>query len=420
MAGPRCAKMRHAMNDPGASGAPRPRSTLTDLNLWLLYLGFLVVGFDAAVPMVFGTYFFRAGQSDTSVWFGMIFAVPAVMAFLGQNYWGGLFDHSGHYKPFIVTSFLAAGGAFFLLTRVASAAGFIALLGVGTFFSVALIPVGQVYATVTYEHDKGRVLGALFAFESLGWGLAALMAKTSWSQLPRPEFLDHLFQVCMGLSLATGVLIQLAFSAPPLENHAPGENRFRALLAEWSLLYHDRQVVSMAAVLSAITGGSMIFLAFYTPYLQEFLHGSTELLGNSLGFGTFVAAVSFPAYGMISDRIGRRPLILAGTLCYVALYASFIFIRDPRLIATLYALPIYPAVRVALNAFLADLTTSSSRGGGLGLLEGAQAMSSAAAGLAGGLLVRWYGWASLPVAACALMIATSVLVARVLLSERHS
>jgi MFS family permease len=369
------------------------------------------------VPMVFGTYFFQGDESSQYVWIALLFAVPALMSFVGQNYWGGLFDHSGHYKPFIVASFLVASAAFLMLTLVENAAGFIALLGFGTFFSVAIIPVGQVYATVTYEKDKGRVLGALFAFESLGGGLACLMGATSWAALPNPEFLDRLFQLSLGLSLLTGVAVQVFFSAPPLENHPAGENRLRALLAEWSVLYHDRKVLSMAAVLSAITCGSMIFLAWYTPYLCKFLGGSKELLGRSLGLGTFVAAVSFPLYGLLSDRFGRKPLILASTVGYVGLYASFIFIRDPDTLAYLYALPLYPAVRVALNAFLADMTSSSSRGGGLGVLEGAQAMSSAVAPVMGGIAVHTFGYASLPVAACALMMVSTVMVMKMLLAE---
>lgn len=409
--------MRDAMTDPAPTPLQPAASSLTDRNLWLLYLAFLVVGFNAAVPMVFGTFFFKSTDPAQYFWIALLFAVPALMAFVGQNYWGGLFDHSGNYKPFIVVSFLVASSAFLMLSLVESAAGFIALLGFGTFFSVALIPVGQVYATVTYEHDKGRVLGALFAFESLGWGLACLMVQTSWAALPNPEFLDRLFQLSLGLSLATAILMQLFFSAPPLSNHNPGENRWRALLEEWSVLYHDRRVLSMAAVLSAITCGSMIFLAWYTPYLCTFLGGSKELLGNSLGLGTFVAAMSFPLFGLLSDRFGRKPLILASTVGYVALYGSFIFIRDPRVLAYLYALPLYPAVRVALNAFLADMTTSSSRGGGLGVLEGAQAISSAVAPVLGGLVIYRFGYAGLPVAACALMVLTTGMVASTLLRE---
>lgn len=404
------------MNDPTPASVPEP-SSLTDRNLWLLYIAFLVVGFNAAVPMVFGTFFFQGTGSGQYPWIALLFAVPALMAFVGQNYWGGLFDHSGHYKPFIVASFVSASAAFLMLTMVESAAGFIALLGFGTFFSVALIPVGQVYATVTYEKDKGRVLGALFAFESLGWGVACLMVQTSWAALPNPDFLDRLFQLALWLSLSSAVMVQLFFSAPPLQNHNPGENRFRALVEEWSVLYHDRKVLSMAAVLSAITCGSMIFLAWYTPYLCSFLGGSKELLGNSLALGTFVAAMSFPLFGLASDRFGRKPLILASTIGYVALYGSFIFIRDPRVLAALYALPLYPAVRVALNAFLADMTTSSSRGGGLGVLEGAQAISSAVAPVIGGLVIYRFGYAGLPVAACGLMILTTLMVATMLLRE---
>lgn len=395
--------------------AMTPPSTLRDRNLWLLYVAFLVVGFNAAVPMVFGSFFFKGAAAGQYYWVALLFAVPALMAFLGQNCWGALFDHSGNYKPFIVSSFLVAAASFLMLSLVESPTGFILLLGFATFFGVALIPVGQVYATVTYEHDKGRVLGALFAFESLGWGLACLMVQTSWASLPNPEFLDRLFQLSLGLSLATAVAVQLFFHAKPLENHAPDENRWVALKQEWSALYHDRQVLTMAGVLSAITAGSMIFLAWYTPYLTTYLGGTKELLGNSLGLGTFVAAMTFPLFGQLSDRFGRKPLILASTVGYVALYGSFIFIRDPQTIAILYALPLYPAVRVALNAFLADLTTNSSRGGGLGVLEGAQAISSAVAPVMGALVIYRFGYAGLPVAACVLMIMTTVMVATMLL-----
>jgi MFS family permease len=390
------------------------RSSLTDRNLWLLYLAFLVVGFNAAVPMVFGPFFFQGTGIGNQMALAMLFAVPAMMAFLGQNYWGGLFDHSGNYKPFLVSSFIAAAAAFLMLTYVDSGAVLIMLIGAGTFFSVALIPVGQVYATVTYEHDKGRVLGALFAFESLGWGLACLMGATSWAALPSLVFLERLFKVCLGLSIATAVLLQLCFHAARLDNHPPEESRLRAMIAEWSQLYHDRKVLSMAACLSAITCGTFVFLAWYSKYLCDFLGGSKQLLGISLGAGTFIAAISFPLYGLISDRVGRKPLILTATVGYMLLFLSFVFIRDAELLASLYALPIYPAVRVGLNAFLADMTSTSSRGGGLGVLEGAQAISSAVAPVIGGAVVHWFGYAGLPVAACVMMVLTAGLVAKLL------
>jgi MFS family permease len=399
---------------PSTTDAGTGRSSLSDRNLWLLYLAFLVVGFNAAVPMVFGPFFFQGKTGDTQLPVALLFAVPALMAFVGQNYWGGLFDHSGNYRPFLISSFLVTAVAFWLLAAVENHWVFIALLGVGTFFSVALIPIGQVYATVTYDHDKGRVLGALFAFESLGWGLACLMGATSWAALPSAMFLDRLFWTSLALSAVTAALLFAFFHAPVLQNHPPEENRFQAMLAEWSSLYHDRKVLSMAACLFAITCGTFVFLAWYTKYLCDFLGGSKQLLGVSLGAGTFVAALSFPFYGQLSDRVGRKPLILFATVGYVFLYAAFAVIRSPELLAALYALPLYPAIRVALNAFLADMTSESSRGGGLGVLEGAQAIASAIAPLIGGAVIHFAGYPALPVAACLMMMVTAATVWRLL------
>jgi MFS family permease len=389
---------------------------LRDSNLWLLAVAFLVVGFNAGVPMVFGPFLIGAIEpaASRSLYVALVFAVPALMAFLGQNYWGGTFDHSGRYKPFLVGSFLVAGLTFFMLLDAESGLAFVGLLGIGTFFSVALLPIGQVYATVHHGTAKGQVLGFLFAAESVGWGLACLMGVTGWAGLDGRAFLDRLFSLSLVLSSAVGLLLAIGFSAPPLEAGGRRAPTLASLVSEWGTLYRDRRIMRMAAVVFLLTAGSVLFLAFYTTYLCVHLGGSKALLGASLAAGTFLGAVSFPLYGRLSDRIGRRPLILAATVSYVFLFGSFVFVADPRLLAFLYSIPLYPAIRVATNAFLADLTDVGVRGGGMGLIEGVQAISSAIAPLVGYAVLEAYGYAALPAAACVLMLISASLVARVM------
>lgn len=89
------------------------------------------------------------------------------------------------------------------------------------------------------------------------------------------------------------------------------------------LLRHKRAVMT---VVGLTLGGTVAFYT-YTIYMQKFL-------ANSLGFGKdeatlissaslVVFAVAQPLFGALSDRIGRKPLLIAfgvlGTLCTVPL-----------------------------------------------------------------------------------------------------
>jgi len=391
-----------------------------DKNFALLVLAFLVIGFNAAIPMVFGAFSIRTMEPGNTLYLALLFVIPSLAAFVGQNYWGSLCDISGQYKPYLVISFLASALAFLLLTFAQSGLQFIVLLGVATFFSVALLPIGQAYATVAHESEKGRVLGHLFAFESVGWGLACLMGASSWANEPGLTFVNRLFFLALGLSLAMAVALIVWFDAPPRRKRksVPGRSGFRAVAAELLTLYKDRRILSMAAVLFCLTIGTLIFFSMYTSYLCFHLAGSKSLLGLSLAGATLVGAVSFPLYGRLSDRCGRTQLILLATGGYILLYFSFIFIKNPLILALLYAIPLYPAIRVATNAFLADLTDQAVRGGGLGLIEGVQAISSAIAPLLAAAVVERGGLGVLPVAAFVVMLASGGMVVGVLKLQR--
>lgn len=386
----------------------RPRR---DLNLWLLYAAFLVIGINGAVPMVFGPFFIMAHDPSGGISVGLMLALPALFAFVGQNLWGGVLDHWGRYTPLLVAAFLLQGLCFGLLTLASSPAGFIAVLCATAFFSVAVLPAAQAYATIAYEDAKGLVLGRLFAFESVGWGVGCLAGLMFGEAAPDLVVLDRLFLAALAASLTMGILLWMGFRAV----HAPppttgGLAALAALVRDSVRLYRDRRIAGLSVVIFFVTVSNVIFFAFYSVYLCDHLSGSKALLGGSLAAATVLGAISFPAYGWLSDRVGRGPLIVAATVAYVPLYFAFIFVSDPWLLALLYALPVYPAVRVATNAFLADLTDGAMRGGGIGLIEGVQAMATFVAALAGGLVVLRFGLPQIPMAAFASMVLTLAVV----------
>jgi MHS family alpha-ketoglutarate permease-like MFS transporter len=99
------------------------------------------------------------------------------------------------------------------------------------------------------------------------------------------------------------------------------------------LMRYPREV---ATVIGMTMGGALAFYV-YTIYMQKFLKlsaGLTDAQTTWISAGSLIFAMCIqPAYGALSDRIGRRPLLLAfgvlGTLCTVPLLTAIQNTRDP-------------------------------------------------------------------------------------------
>jgi MFS family permease len=114
------------------------------------------------------------------------------------------------------------------------------------------------------------------------------------------------------------------------------------------------------------------------PYLPVFLREDAGASLRDLGLiaGAFFAAVlvfSLPA-GRLSDRIGRKPMIVAGTALYAVSTALFLTTREPLLFVLFRALEGLGAAAVvpAAQAFVAEITTDEHRSRAYGWLTSAQ------------------------------------------------
>ncbi len=126
------------------------------------------------------------------------------------------------------------------------------------------------------------------------------------------------------------------------------------------------------------------------PYLPVFLnedaHASVAMIGAiAAAYFLAVFAFSVPA-GQLSDRVGRKPVMVGGTLLYAVSTLLFLTTTDPWWFVAFRVLEGAGAAAVvpAAQAFLADITTDRDRGRAFGWLTTAQY-----AGLIAGPALAW-------------------------------
>ena len=110
------------------------------------------------------------------------------------------------------------------------------------------------------------------------------------------------------------------------------------------------------------------------------------------GFNLAYALLAVPA-GMLSDRIGRRPLLLIAWATYALVYAGFAFATQSWQIISLFvAYGIYfAAAEGTLKAWVASLVPPDRRGAAYGLFAAASGLLVLPASVSAGWLWDRYG-----------------------------
>ncbi len=132
--------------------------------------------------------------------------------------------------------------------------------------------------------------------------------------------------------------------------------------------------------------GFGIVIPFLAYYVESFGSGAATvgLMMSSFSLAQFVFA---PLWGSLSDRIGRRPVLLIGLLGSVVGYALFGFAAS---VAWLFASRILAGIAGAsiptAQAYIADSTTLENRAKGMGIIGAAFGLGFVLGPAAGGLL----------------------------------
>lgn len=153
-----------------------------------------------------------------------------------------------------------------------------------------------------------------------------------------------------------------------------------------------RAAGSLAAIFGLRMLGMFLILPVFALYAQD-LTDNHALIGLALGMYGLTQAVLMLPFGMMSDRIGRKPVIIAG----LALFALGSFVAAAATsIETIIlgrALQGAGAISAAVTALLADLTREEKRTHAMAMIGGTIGLAFAFSLAAGPAI---YGWIGLP------------------------
>lgn len=156
--------------------------------------------------------------------------------------------------------------------------------------------------------------------------------------------------------------------------------------------------------------------AFLTLRAQDRGLDVAGILGVLITFNLIYALISGPA-GALSDRIGRRKLIIAGWLAYGLVYLGFAAATTAWQIWILYGLYglYYGTVEGSAKALIADLVPMEQRGTAYGFYNAAVGLVALPASVLAGILWQgiggWHGFgAAAPFLAGSLLALTAVIM----------
>lgn len=240
-------------------------------------------------------------------------------------------------------------------------------------------PRDALIADVTPPEKRGVAFGFHSAMDTTGAVLGPLIAF--WALKSLGMSYRHIFLLA-AIPGAIGVLVLIIFVK---EKKKPADRPKAALpsLRLGSFSCHFRMFLLVTAVFS-IGNSSDAFLILKAK--QDGVSTANILLVVVL-FNSIQALLATPA-GIVSDRLGRSNVILAGFLIFAAVYAGFGLATRPVHIVVLFAFyGIYSALTYGVQkAFASDLIPAGLRGAGLGAFSMVTGMALLPASLIAGVL----------------------------------
>ena len=187
---------------------------------------------------------------------------------------------------------------------------------------------------MTVEHAPANRRGYYGSLPQIGVPAGLLLSTvvfSFFSRLPPDTFLAWGWRVPFILSVvlvAVGLIIRLTILETPeftkvKESHGVSRQPVLELLNKY-----PRQVLQAAGARVAENGAFYIYSAFMLVYATQHAKVSRDVALDGLMIGAALEFVAVPAYGALSDRVGRKPVYMFGAVMTAVLAFPLFWMFD--------------------------------------------------------------------------------------------
>jgi MFS family permease len=312
--------------------------------------------FDAGVDAL--------GMSAMAYALASTFAAPFV---------GMLADRFGR-RPIILLSLAGYALAFSGYLFAASAWQLILLRGLAGVFTAGLIPaMTSIVGDLAPENRRAQWIGVVNGGASAGWIAGPLLGGLLY------DHFGYVVPFATSITMAVGALLLAAFRIPETYTPAAQPSRHRSA---WMLGWQVLPARSTFFLLMLIAFGVMFAWAFIEPQLMFYAYDDLTWTSSQLGVVMSTYGVAFTlgefALGQLSDRLGRKPVLVLGLALFSAQFIGLVIFRDMIWIVVSFILAglgnaLYDP---ALSAIILDITPSEHTARTMGLKATAGSLGS--------------------------------------------
>ena len=338
--------------------SPEERTVIFASSLGTVFEWYDFYLFGVMSAIIAANFFTALDPSTRDIFTLLAFAAGFAVRPFGAIVFGRLGDLVGRKYTFLVTILIMGLSTFlvaFLPTyKTWGIAAPITLIALRLLQGLALGGEYGGAATYVAEHAPHRKRGAYTAWiqttATVGLMLALMVILGTRLYVGEKDFADWGWRVPYGLSgvlLAVSVWIRLKLSESPAFARMKSEGKTsKAPLTESFGNWSNLKIVILA-LLGATAGQAVVWYTgqFYSLFfLQSFLKVDGPTANILIALSLIIGTPFFLIFGSLSDKIGRKPIIMAGcalaVLTYFPLFHALTNYANPKLAAAIDKSPV--------------------------------------------------------------------------------